>query len=73
MEHATTRHTEQQQAAHQAISEITADLGIAFTLEAVADAIAQTARSYSGLTQETPNDNLGQAVSILRNLADVLQ
>ncbi len=40
--------TEQQQAAHQAIAEIAADLGAAFTLDAVADALGQAARTKAG-------------------------
>ena len=60
--------TEQQQAAHQTIAEIVADLGPAFVLDALADALAQTARSETG----SRGDNLSYAVSIVRQLAEVL-
>ena len=62
------RFNEQQSTAHQAVAEIAADLGPAFLLEAVADALAQQARTERG----DRGDNLNQAANILHNLADVL-
>ena len=59
---------EQQIAAHQAIAEIAADLGAAFVLQAVADALGHSARSEIGAR----GDNLAQAEAILRQLALVL-
>lgn len=62
------RFTEGQQAAHQAIAEITADLGPSFVLKAVADALEQAARTETGYY----GDNLGHAAGIVRQLSKVL-
>ncbi len=61
--------SEQQQAAHQGIAEMTADLGPTFVLEALADALYHQARTETG----GRGDNLTQAVGILRQLAEVLE
>lgn len=45
--------TEQQQAAHQAIAEIAADLGASFVLDAVADALGHVARTEIGAGAKT--------------------
>jgi hypothetical protein len=63
-----SNYNEQQLAALQAVAEVAADLGPAFTLEAVAVALEQMGRTEVG----GRGDNLSQAVNILRQLADVL-
>ena len=62
------RFTEQQQAAHQAIAEITADLGPGFVLQAVGDALAQMSRIETG----TRGENLGHVARIVHQMAEVL-
>lgn len=62
------RFTERQQAAHQAVAEIAADMGPSFVLQAVADALEQAARTETGAY----GDNLGHAAGIVRQLSKVL-
>jgi hypothetical protein len=59
---------EQQRAAYQAIGEITADLGVAFTLTAVAAACETAARSQDG-----NEDSLKQTAALLRQLASIAE
>lgn len=60
--------TETQQGACRALAEIVADSGASFTIEALADAVANEARTTTG----NHGDNLAHAVTILRQLATVL-
>lgn len=58
-----------QKAAHQAIGEIVADNGPAFGIEALADALFSEGQTATGIY----GDNLGQAVMILQQLAEVFR
>jgi hypothetical protein len=58
--------SEQEQAAHGAVAEIIADLGVPFTLRAVADACERDARSDESRAQQ-----LRQTAGLLRQLAEI--